>query len=85
MMRTTLPSRDEIGPDTPLRLGVAAALAFPGDEMAASGLRLEAARGRLMIERIAVTLLDENSASPRTRRSPFAGRRRARTAAGLSK
>ena len=29
MMRTTLPARDEVGPDTPLRLGMAAALAIP--------------------------------------------------------
>jgi len=43
----------EIGPDTPLRLDVAARIAFPGGAMTASGLRCEAARGRLMIERIA--------------------------------
>src|SRR5438477_8232471 len=44
---------DQIKPDTPLRLGVAAALAFPDGSMTASGLRREAARGRLLIERIA--------------------------------
>ena len=53
MARLRLPSRDEIGPDTPLRLGVAAALAFPDGSMTASGLRREGARGRLVIERIA--------------------------------
>ena len=34
-----LPSREQIGPDTPLRLSVAAALAFPDGSMTASGLR----------------------------------------------
>ena len=53
MTRSRLPSREEIGPDTPLRLGVAAALAFPDGSMTASGLRRESARGRLVIERIA--------------------------------
>jgi hypothetical protein len=48
-----MPSRDQIGPDTPLRLSVAAALAFPDGSMTASGLRREAARGHLVIERIA--------------------------------
>src|SRR6185437_5642929 len=42
-----------VGPNTPLRLGVAASLAFPDGSMSASGLRREAARGRLVIERIA--------------------------------
>jgi hypothetical protein len=42
-----------IGPDTPLRLDVAARVAFPGGGMTASGLRREAVRGRLTIERIA--------------------------------
>jgi len=50
-MRCT--SRDQIDSETPLRLSVAAALAFPDNTMTASGLRREAARGRLMIERIA--------------------------------
>src|SRR6476646_8630364 len=53
MTRPRLPSHDEVGPDTPLRLGVAAALAFPDGSMTASGLRRESARGRLLIERIA--------------------------------
>jgi hypothetical protein len=39
--------------DTPLRLSAAAELAFPGGGMTASGLRKEAGRGRLVIERIA--------------------------------
>jgi hypothetical protein len=45
--------RDEIRPDTPLRLAAAARLAFPDGSMTASGLRAEARRGRLEIERIA--------------------------------
>ena len=53
MKLTTLPSRDEIRPDTPLRLRIAAALAFPDGSMTASGLRRESARGRLVVERIA--------------------------------
>ena len=39
--------------DAPLRLAVAASLAFPDGSMTASGLRREATRGRLVIERIA--------------------------------
>src|ERR1700691_4031515 len=50
-MRCTIPSR--VDPETPLRLSVAAALVFPDGSMTASGLRREAARGRLVIERIA--------------------------------
>jgi hypothetical protein len=46
-------SKADIGPDTPLRLDVAARIAFPGGGMTASGLRREAARGRLTIELIA--------------------------------
>ena len=42
-----------IGPDTPLRLDVATRVAFPGGGMTASGLRREAGRGHLTIERIA--------------------------------
>ena len=47
------PSPEEVTPDTPLRLGIAAALAFPDGSMTTAGLRREAARGRLIIERIA--------------------------------
>lgn len=53
MTRTTIPPLDEIGPDTPLRLAVAASLAFPDGSMTASSLRREGARGRLVVERIA--------------------------------
>src|SRR5262245_50347109 len=50
-MKPAVPN--DIGPDTPLRLDMAARVAFPGGGMTASGLRREAARGRLTIERIA--------------------------------
>ena len=40
-------------PDTPLRLEQAVKLAFPFGGMTVSGLRREAAKGRLVIERIA--------------------------------
>jgi hypothetical protein len=49
----SIPAPEQVTPDTPLRLGVAAALAFPDGSMTAAGLRREAARGRLLIERIA--------------------------------
>ena len=52
-MRKALPNRSEISADTPLRLGVAAAIVFPDGSMTASGLRREAARGRLVVEHIA--------------------------------
>jgi hypothetical protein len=42
-MRATLPTNDQIGPDTPLRLSVAAALAFPDSTMTASRLQRETA------------------------------------------
>ena len=48
-----IPARSEVGDDTPLRLAVAALLAYPDGSMTASGLRREAARGRLLIERTA--------------------------------
>jgi len=48
-----VPPRAEISPDTPLRLSVAAALAFPDGSMSASGLRRERDRLRLIVERIA--------------------------------
>src|SRR5262245_54346493 len=54
MARTLrLPPRDQIADDVPLRLDVAAALEYPDGSMTASGLRREAARGRLVIERTA--------------------------------
>jgi len=52
-MQKYLPERESITPDTPLRLSVAAALAYPDGSMTASGLRREAKRGRLAIERTA--------------------------------
>ena len=48
-----LPRVDQILEDTPLRLNIAAALAYPDGSMTANGLRREAARGRLVIERTA--------------------------------
>jgi hypothetical protein len=39
--------------NAPIRLSVAAKVAFPDGTMTASGLRREAARGRLVVERIA--------------------------------
>lgn len=52
-MAKRIPRLDEITDTTPLRLDVAAALAFPDGSMGASGLRREAAKGRLAVERIA--------------------------------
>src|SRR5215470_2681521 len=49
----TLPRRGQVEDDMPLRLDVAAALEYPDGSMTASGLRREAARGRLVIERTA--------------------------------
>jgi hypothetical protein len=51
MTRPTHPR--DIDLDTPLRLSVAAAFAFPDGSMSAAGLRREHARGRLVIERVA--------------------------------
>jgi hypothetical protein len=45
MRRCEVPSRDEVKPDTPLRLNVATAMAFPDGSITASGLRREGARG----------------------------------------
>jgi hypothetical protein len=44
---------EEIDDDTPLRLKEAAMLAFPNGGMTVAGLRREAKRGRLVIERVA--------------------------------
>jgi hypothetical protein len=41
-----------ISPTTPLRLAVAAEIAFPGGDVTAATLRREGAKGRLAIERI---------------------------------
>src|SRR5579862_364129 len=43
--------RGEIKPHEPLRLDVAAAIAYPLGEMTVSGLRRQASKGRLVIER----------------------------------
>ena len=48
-----IPDSAQIADDTMLRLQVAAALEFPDGSMSASGLRSEAAHGRLRIWRIA--------------------------------
>ena len=53
MSRPLIPTPNAIGPETPLRLQVAAKLAYPDGSMTASGLRREAARGRLVVERTA--------------------------------
>ncbi|MGB6399316.1 MAG: hypothetical protein WBF73_27100, partial [Bradyrhizobium sp.] len=45
--------RSAIGPDAPLRLDVAAAIAFPDGSMTVSGLRNENRKGRLIFELIA--------------------------------
>lgn len=47
------PQASPIEADTPLRLDVAAELGFPDGGMTAKGLRREASRGRLVIERVA--------------------------------
>src|SRR6516225_2531507 len=51
-MREAL-TREQVDLDTPLRLSVAAALAYPDGSMTVSGLRREAIKGRLTIERTA--------------------------------
>jgi hypothetical protein len=55
MSRRASPEIDlsAIEPDTPLRLDVAARLAYPDGSMTKSGLRREIARGRLECERTA--------------------------------
>ena len=42
-----------VSKDAPLKLALAAKLAFPDGSMSASGLRREARKGRLVVERIA--------------------------------
>ena len=53
MRKPALSSLENIGPDTPLRLSVAAAIAFPDQSISENSLRREAKRGRLTIEIIA--------------------------------
>jgi hypothetical protein len=48
-----MPGKPQITDDTPLRLAVAAEMAFPGGGMTASSLRKEAEKGRVVIERVA--------------------------------
>ena len=52
-MTRPLPSREQIGLNTPLRLADAVAEAYPRGGMTVSGLRTEARKGRLVIERVA--------------------------------
>jgi hypothetical protein len=49
MRKPALTSLENVGPDTPLRLSVAAAIAFPDQTISESSLRREAKRGRLML------------------------------------
>src|SRR5262249_19600596 len=51
-MRKPLPPPNNVRPDTPLRLEMAARLAFPDGSIGESGLRKEATRGRLQHERL---------------------------------
>jgi len=54
--------RSAVGPDTPLRLAVAASIAFPDGSMGERGLRRAVKRGQLAVETIGnrfyVTLRD---------------------------
>src|SRR5271169_3469081 len=52
-MESTQQEFPSFPPDCPLRLAIAAKIAFPDGSMTASGLRREAQRGRLVVERIA--------------------------------
>jgi len=45
-MRCTIPSRDQIGPETPLRLSIGAALAFPDGSMTACAEKTPEVKGR---------------------------------------
>lgn len=51
--RPSIPAREDVGPDDPLRLDTAAQLGFPDGSMKASGLKTEARRGRLVIFKVA--------------------------------
>src|SRR5260221_11850924 len=53
LRKPALTSCENVGPDTPLRLSVAAAIAFPDQSISESSLRREAKRGRLTVEVIA--------------------------------
>src|SRR6476660_2029502 len=66
--------RSAIGQDTPLRLDVAASIAYPDGSMTASGLRREISKGRLNCERTAgkqyVTLDDIDRMRQKCRADP---------------
>src|SRR6266446_4503144 len=53
LRKPALTSSENVGPDTPLRLSVAAAIAFPDQTISENSLRREAKRGRLTVEVIA--------------------------------
>jgi hypothetical protein len=48
-----IPGIESVSKDAPLKLALAAKLAFPDGSMSASGLRREAGKGRLVVERVA--------------------------------
>ena len=52
-MKPQMVDPTSVAPNTPLRLDIAAKLAFPDGSMTASGLRREIAKGRLTVETIA--------------------------------
>lgn len=52
-MESLLPANDNVDPDQPLRLSDAVKYGFPHGGMTVSGLRREAAKGRLVVEKIA--------------------------------
>jgi hypothetical protein len=52
-MRPSPISWEDLKPDTPIRLKLAAQIAFPDGSMTESGLRKEAAKGHLEISRMA--------------------------------
>jgi hypothetical protein len=51
--RNRTPLAGQLDPDAPLRLSIAASVAFPDGSMTVSGLRREGHRGKLIVERIA--------------------------------
>jgi hypothetical protein len=52
MVRRVSKLSDDIGHDTPLRLAIAAKIAFPNGGVTATTLRTEAKRGKLVIARV---------------------------------
>jgi hypothetical protein len=63
-----IPARSEVGDNTPLRLAVAAILAYPDGSMTASGLRREAARGRRRTSRKSLNFQRPAASAPRSGR-----------------